>query len=53
MKYHNEVLRAEQDSTLRLRRDSWNRKLTWVEFLPMVVLGLLIVGFLLISIFYF
>ncbi len=46
MKYHNGVLRADQDSTHRIKLESWNRKLTWVEYLPMVVLGLLMAGLL-------
>jgi len=48
MKYHNGgVLRTEQDSTLRLRPGK--RKLTWVEYLPLVVLGILMTGLLIRS----
>jgi hypothetical protein len=53
MRYHNGVLRNEQDSTLRLRRGSWERKLTSAEYLPLVVLSLLMLVFILISIFYY
>lgn len=45
MKYHNEgVLRAEQDMTLRLRPGK--RKLRWVEYLPLIFLGILLSGVL-------
>jgi hypothetical protein len=47
MKYHNDgVLRTEQDSTLWLKPGSQKQKLTWVEYLPLVVLCILIVGLL-------
>ena len=42
MKYHNNgVLRTEQDSTLWLKPSARNQKLTWVEYLPLVILGIL------------
>ena len=44
MKYLNGKLRNEQDSTLWLKPGSQKRKLTWVEYLPLVVLGILLVG---------
>ena len=47
MKYHNGgVLRNEQDSTLLLKPYSQRRKLTWVEYVPLVVLGILVVSLL-------
>jgi hypothetical protein len=48
MKYHNDgVLRTEQDSTLWLKPYSpQRRKLTWVEYVPLAVLGILMVGLL-------
>lgn len=47
MKYHNDgVLRTEQDSTLWLKPYSQKRKLTWVEYIPLVVLGILMVSLL-------
>ena len=47
MRYHNDgVLRTEQDLTLRLKLGAQKRKLTWVEYLPLVVLGALLLGLL-------
>lgn len=47
MKYHNDgVLRVEQDMTLRLTPESRKRKLSWVEYLPVIVLGILLLGIL-------
>lgn len=51
MKYLNGKLRAEQDSTLYFRPDSLKQKLNWVEYLPLIVLGILMVGLLLKYIF--
>lgn len=52
MKYHNDgVLRTEQDSTLWLKAYSQKRKLTWVEYIPLVVLGILMAGLLMNGIF--
>ncbi len=52
MKYHNDgVLRAEQDSTLRIRPELREQKMTCVEYLPVVVLCLLMAGLLISSIF--
>lgn len=47
MKYLNGKLRAEQDSTLCFRPDSLKQKLNWVEYLPIVVLGILMSALLL------
>ena len=47
MKYHNDgKLRNEQDSTLWIRPGAQKRKLTWVEFLPVLVLAGLLAGLL-------
>ena len=47
MKYHNDgVLRNEQDSTLWLRPGSQKRKLCWKEYLPLLVLGILLASLL-------
>jgi len=51
MKCLNGKLRDEQDSTLWLRPGSQKRKLTWVEYLPLAVLGLLMAGLLMNSLF--
>jgi hypothetical protein len=47
MKYHNDgMLRNAQDSTLFIRPGKQKRKLTWVEYLPLLVLGVLLIGLL-------
>lgn len=47
MKYHNDgVLRNEQDSTLWLRPGAQKRTLTWKEYLPLVVLGVVLASLL-------
>ena len=48
MRYHNGgVLRTEQDSTLWLKPYSpQRRKLTWVEYVPLAILGILMAGLL-------
>jgi hypothetical protein len=46
MKYLNGVLRAEQDSTLRLKRVTLKRKLSWLEYIPLILLGVLLAGLL-------
>jgi hypothetical protein len=51
MKYLNGRLRSEQDSTLYLRPYSQQQKLTWAEYLPLVILGVLLAGLLLQAIF--
>ena len=49
MKYHNDgVLRTEQESTLRLMAYSQKRNFKLVEYLPFVILGILI-GYILIK----
>jgi hypothetical protein len=53
MRFHNGVLRVEQDATLKLRRYALKRKLKWVEYLPFVVLGLLMACLLISGIFYY
>ena len=51
MKYYNGgVLRTEQDSTLRLKLASRKQKLTMVEYLPLVILAVLMAGILIKSI---
>jgi hypothetical protein len=51
MKYRNGVLRNEQDSTLWLRPNMRKQQLTWVEYIPLVILGVLMVGMLMKEIF--
>lgn len=46
MRYRNGVLRVEQDSTLRLRRIAKKKKLTWMEYAPLIILCGLIAGLL-------
>lgn len=46
MKYLNGRLLPEQDSTLYLRAYSQEPKLTWAEYLPLVILGILLAGLL-------
>lgn len=49
MKYHNDgVLRTEQESTLRLMAYSQKRNFRLIEYLPLVILGILI-GYVLIQ----
>ncbi len=47
MKYLNGKLRIEQDSTLWLRPYSEKQKLNWREYIPLVVLAVLISAMLL------
>lgn len=42
MKYLNGKLRVEQDSTLWMKPYSQKQKLNWMEYLPLVVLGVLL-----------
>jgi hypothetical protein len=44
MKYQNGMLRKEQDSTLWMRPVTQGRELPWAEYLPLLILGLLVVG---------
>ena len=46
MRYHNGVLRVEQDSTLRLRQIAKKKNLTWMEYCPLIILCGLIAGLL-------
>ena len=46
MRYHNGVLRAEQDSTLMLRPIAKKKNLTWMEYGPLIILCGLIAGLL-------
>lgn len=53
LKHHDGILRDdERDSTLRLKPASQKRTLTWVEYIPLIILCLLIAGLLVKSIFY-
>lgn len=52
MRYRNGALRNERDDTLRLRPASLQQKLTWPEYLPLIVLGLLILGILTVGMFH-
>ena len=52
LKYHDGKLRDERDSTLRLKLVSQKRKLTWVEYIPLIILCLLITVLLVRGIFY-
>lgn len=47
MKYLNGKLRAEQDTTLCFRPGSQKQKLSWLEYLPLIVLGVLMSALLL------
>lgn len=53
MRCNNGMLRDEQDATLRIRCQPLNRELSWEEYLPVVLLGILALGFLVGAIFYF
>jgi hypothetical protein len=53
MRYHNGVLRNDQDCTLRLKRYTQKQKLSWVEYLPAFVLGVLMMGLLMGSVLFF
>ena len=44
MNSHNGILRDERDSTLRLRAIPQKKKLTWVEYIPLIILIFVIVG---------
>lgn len=47
MKYHNDgVLRTEQDSTLVMKSYSQKRQVTWMEYLPLFSLCILMAGLL-------
>jgi len=43
MKCQNGQLRNEQDSTICVRPMSKERKLQWAEYLPLLILGILII----------
>jgi hypothetical protein len=44
MKCQHGVLRTKQAHSFWLRPFSQERKLTWVEYLPLVILGILMAG---------
>lgn len=46
MGYHNGVPHTKQERTFWVRPDSKRHKLTCAEYLPLVVLGILMVGVL-------
>lgn len=52
MRYHNGVLRDERDATLRLRPIAPKRKLPWLEYVPLIILCILIAGLLAKGIYY-
>lgn len=51
MKCHNGQLRNEQDATLWLRPGLQKKKLGWKEYIPFAVLGALLLGLLMDSLF--
>ena len=44
MRYHNGVLRPKQGASIWLRPETHKHKLTWVEYLPLLVLGCFLTG---------
>lgn len=42
MKYHNGILRNEQDSTLLMRPVAQKSKMHWTEYLPLFILSVLV-----------
>ncbi len=53
MKYHNDgVLRTRQATTFWSEQDSRKQKLTWMEYVPLIVLCTLMVGVLMNGILY-
>lgn len=46
MRYHNGVLRDERDTTLRLKPVTRKRKLPWLEYVPLIILCVLIAALL-------
>ncbi len=51
MRYLNGKLLPKQDSTLYLSAYSQEPKLTWKEYIPLVILGVLLLGLLLQALF--
>jgi len=51
MKYHNGRLRNVQDATLCFRPEPQKQELSWKEYIPFAILGVLLLTLLLIELF--